>query len=413
MSTRERYSVLSAGWLSPLSTDLAERLLRRLLRGLRHGCLHVETPSGRLVTIKAAENGPEATIRLKTWSALRRTLAGGGLGFADAYIAGEWSSPDLPALIEILAINAPHLGPTAGGGRLATFASRLRHRANENHRRGSRRNIAYHYDLGNEFYETWLDRGMQYSSAIYAEGDTLETAQQRKLDRITDWLGIGARESVLEIGFGWGAVAEKLAGLGCRVTGLTLSERQLAFASDRLAKGGLAADLRLQDYRDCTGTFDRIVSIEMIEAVGEKYWPLYFGGLRQRLAPGGRVVLQAITIDPGRFETYRRRPDFIQRHVFPGGMLPTVAILEQRATEAGLKLVRSEPFGSSYAQTLAEWRARFHDAWPTVARLGFDERFRRLWDYYLAYCEGGFRAGSIDVGLFEFRRQDDNSAPHA
>jgi cyclopropane-fatty-acyl-phospholipid synthase len=408
MSTRERYSVPAFGWFSSIGADLAERMLLRLLRGLRHGRLHVELPSGRLVTIKGSESGPESTISMRSWSALRRTIIGGGMGFAEAYIAGEWTSPDLPALIELLAINGRHLGPAAGGRRLATLAARLRHRANENDRRGSRRNIAFHYDLGNEFYEAWLDRGMQYSSAIYAPGDTLETAQQRKLDRIADWLGVSGGESVLEIGFGWGAVAERLAGLGCTVTGLTLSERQLAFARERLAGAGLAADLRLQDYRDCTGTFDRIVSIEMVEAVGEKYWPLYFDALSQRLAPGGCAVIQAITIDPDRFEDYRRRPDFIQRHVFPGGMLPTAEILASEAAAAGLTLVRSERFGISYAQTLADWRARFHAAWPAIERLGFDDRFRRLWDYYLAYCEGGFRAGSIDVGLFEFRHQNDD-----
>lgn len=403
MSVREQNSIyLGAG--RPL-LDLPGRFIREVLSRLNKGRLVIELPDGRTIDQRAALPGPEAVLVLHDWRAVRRIVTGGAMGFAESHMAGEWSSPDLPSLIELLAVNIDHLQTMRSGVGVSRFVSRLWHRMHENSRRGSRRNISFHYDLGNAFYESWLDRGMQYSSAIYADGDSLEMAQQRKLDRIVDMLRIEGGERVLEIGFGWGAVAERLAAdHNCAVTGLSLSQRQLDYAQARMADAGLAADLRLQDYRDCEGQFDRVVSIEMVEAVGEKYWRQYFDVLRERLVPGGRAVIQAITIDPGRFDRYRSNPDFIQRYVFPGGMLPTADIIRREVAAAGLVLGHVEQFGASYARTLADWRTRFHAAWHEIEPLGFDLRFRRMWDYYLAYCEGGFRAGSIDVGLFSIER---------
>ncbi|MCX5479792.1 cyclopropane-fatty-acyl-phospholipid synthase [Kaistia geumhonensis] len=401
MSVRERMIESRPGIGARLLPDFAGPLVRMLTRGLRHGRLVVVTPAGSRVERQGALDGPEATISIANIRALRRVLTGGATGFAEGYIAGDWSSPNLPALIELLALNEESLGSPAEGFFASRLRRRLEHRGRRNTREGSRRNISFHYDLGNDFYERWLDRGMQYSSAIRADGDTLETAQQRKLDRIVDLLDLAGGERVLEIGCGWGAVAERLAAeKSCAVTGVTLSTEQLSYARARLAGAALLADLRLQDYRDVDGVFDRIVSVEMIEAVGEEYWPSYFETLWRRLAPGGKAVIQSILIDENRFEAYRRNPDFIQTYIFPGGMLPTPAMLKAQARAAGLVLAHEELHGASYAWTLAEWRTRFHAAWPQIEKMKFDTRFRRLWDYYLAYCEGGFRAGAIDVGIY-------------
>jgi len=279
---------------------------------------------------------------------------------------------------------------------------------NRNTRRGSRRNIAAHYDLGNEFYEQWLDPGMTYSAGLVSlANQTLEEAQDAKLDRVLSLLDLAGGESVLEIGCGWGSLAERMIDRhDCTVTGITLSAEQLAFAQGRLRDRTVAGrcDLRLQDYRDVRGTFDRIVSIEMLEAVGEAYWPTYFEKLQNCLRPGGAAVLQVITIDEARFDYYHRRPDFIQKYIFPGGMLPTTEIIEREIEKAGLQLVAKEFFGESYARTLEEWQRRFQDAWPAIKALGFDARFKRTWEYYLAYCQAGFDTGAINVGLYKIAR---------
>jgi len=279
----------------------------------------------------------------------------------------------------------------------------LAHGSKRNSARGSRRNIAFHYDLGNAFYRLWLDDSMSYSSAIaVTPGQSLEQAQQARLAHIAHLLQLTPSADVLEIGFGWGGLATTMAPQCRTVTGLTLSHEQLAWAKRRVSAKGLEAkiDLRLQDYRAVTGAFDRIVSIEMLEAVGEAYWPVYFAKLAQCLKPGGRIVLQAITIHPDRYASYKRSPDFIQHYIFPGGMLPTPDILAAQARKAGLAIVSQQTFAAGYAATLAEWRRRFLAAWPEVEKLGFDTRFRKLWDYYLSYCEAGFRIGTIDVGLY-------------
>jgi cyclopropane-fatty-acyl-phospholipid synthase len=383
---------------------LSRVFLRRLMNQMILGSMTVQTPAGDTLDHVAQQPGPHATLIIHRWRAVRRLLIDGQIGFGESYMDGDWSSPDLTALIELAALNQDELADTFVGTRLARLTERVRHAARANTIRRSRRNIEAHYDLGNEFYAAWLDRGMSYSSGIYGPGCvSLEAAQDAKQARVIERLGLHGGERVLEIGCGWGGLAERLIReCGCHVTGLTLSPAQLEHA--RLRLGNSPADrhdLRLQDYRDVAGVFDRIVSIEMLEAVGADYWPLYFDRLRACMAESGRAVLQVITIAERYCASYRRDPDFIQRHIFPGGMLPSVEQLRAQIDRAGLALRSAEHFGASYAATLAEWRRRFDDAWPRLSLLGFDERFRRKWEYYLAYCEAGFRAGSIDVGLYE------------
>ncbi|MFI5032118.1 MAG: class I SAM-dependent methyltransferase [Reyranellales bacterium] len=385
---------------------LAAGLLRRLLPDLESGQITIITPAGNHVVLQGREPGEQATIVLRRWRALHRLLIGGDLGFAEAYIDGDWSSPDLLGLLDLLTHNAEAVDRKLRGMLPVRLVHRLRHLLNANTPRGSRRNISFHYDLGNAFYALWLDPQMIYSSALYRDAsETLEQAQEAKLDRIVELLSPAEGDAILEIGCGWGALALRLAQRRARVTGLTLSTEQLAWALDR-ARHTDAAErcaFELKDYRKAAGRFDRIVSIEMLEAVGERYWPTYFGKLRELLAPHGTAVIQVITIDEKRFEHYRRHSDFIQRHVFPGGMLPTGAAIAREAAAAGLEVVGRETFGDSYARTLEEWRRRFLRAWPTIQHLGVDLPFRRLWDYYLCYCAAGFRAGAIDVGLYTLR----------
>ena len=371
-----------------------------LLSSVRVGRLTLVTPSGVRLTHTPTAPGPEGTMVLHRWRTLRRLLAGGDVAGGEAYMDGDWSSPDLPALIELVASNAA-LVQTIGGSRIARWLNRLHHRMNANTKRGSKRNIVRHYDLGNEYYAAWLDPGMTYSSALYRTGtESLEDAQIAKQDRAIDLLALNGGERVLEIGCGWGGLAERLLHRSaCHVTGLTLSPAQCAFAIDRLRETR-GADFRLEDYRDTDGCFDRIVSIEMLEAVGEAWWPAYFATLRDRLHPGGVAVLQAITIAEDRFDAYRTCVDFIQRYIFPGGMLPSKTEMRRQIAAAGLELRSVETFGESYARTLAEWRRRFLLAWPEIAKQGFDPRFKRMWEYYLSYCEAGFRSAATDVGLY-------------
>lgn len=402
----ERQAAMADSSLSlPRGIGLSRWFLRRLLSRITVGRLCIVTPEGERLGSRSGAPGPQALIVLKRWRAMRRLLLDGDIGLAEAYRDGDFTTPDLTALIEIGARNDATLRRLVSGTWPARLLNRFRHRRNANSRAGSRRNITAHYDLGNDFYQAWLDAGMTYSSALFEEpADTLETAQERKLDRIVEMLDLSGAEHVLEIGCGWGALAERLAREGCRVTAITLSPAQLAYAQRRIDEAGLSerVDLRLQDYRDVAGRFDRTVSIEMIEAVGRDYWPTYFATLGGSLASGGRAVVQAITIDDAVFEPYQKGSDFIQRFIFPGGCLPSVPVLEQEAQSAGLTTIERIAFGASYAATLQEWRRRFLQHWPEIESQGFDEPFRRLWEFYLCYCEAGFRAGTIDVSLVAF-----------
>ncbi|MBY0509367.1 MAG: cyclopropane-fatty-acyl-phospholipid synthase family protein [Rhodospirillaceae bacterium] len=352
--------------------------------------------------------GPHAVIRVKRWRAVRKFLTQGDYGFVESYLDGDWESDELSDIIELAVRNSESWNAGKLQGAFHKVWQRVAHWMRDNSKSGSRRNIAAHYDLGNDFYKQWLDPTMTYSSAYFAKpGQSLSEGQIEKYRRIAQFLDLKPEHNVLEVGFGWGGFAEfAVKEYGCRITGVTLSKEQLKFAGERLQKQGLAekVDLRLQDYRDVGGTFDRIASIEMFEAVGEPHWPRYFDMIRERLAPGGAAALQIITIDENRFDEYRRNPDFIQRYIFPGGMLPSVERLKTQVDRAKLVFEDAVMFGDSYAVTLKEWRDRFLAAWHTIEPLGFDDRFRRMWEMYLAYCEGGFRAQAIDVGQFKLVR---------
>lgn len=386
--------------------ELVIRLITRALRGAEIvGCLTLELPSGRVETF--GRDGPEARVVLASMRPLWRGLRRGALGLVEAHIEGEIDSPDLAAVLRFALANRHAYHALSGGLTRPRLIDRLWHRWRANTLTGSRRNIAAHYDLGNAFYALWLDPSMTYSSAIFeAETPSLEAAQAVKLGRIVEALELSDGARVLEIGCGWGALAEAIARAGAEVDAITISAEQLAVASARIEAAGLAgrATARFCDYRSLDGVYDRIVSIEMIEAVGAENWPVYFATLRDRLVPGGSAVLQAITIDERHFEAYRADPDFIQRYIFPGGMLPTVAAMASHAASAGLTFETVEQFGAGYARTLSEWRRRFDEAWPQIGALGFDDRFRRMWRYYLTYCEIGFEASDIDVGIYRLRR---------
>lgn len=396
--TAQTRSLSFAALRRPRSNDL---LLSLLEHRLAAGQLTLTLPGGERRVLVGAAPGPQADIRLNRLRALRRLVTGGSVGLGEAYLDGDWDSTDLTALLELGDINERAVGVAFDGHPLLRLGLKLWHRLHDNTRRGSRRNIAAHYDLGNAFYSQWLDPGMSYSSALFSgDDDSLARAQERKYRAIAEDIGIRPGMRVLEIGCGWGGFAELLAGdYGAEVVGLTLSTEQQAWATRRLAEAGLASrcEIRLQDYRDVAGQFDRIVSVEMIEAVGERWWPTYFATLRDRLKPGGKAGLQAIVIADDRFESYRRACDFIQRHVFPGGMLPSPGALRSQADQAGLELVTTRRFGLDYDRTLERWGRDFRQSWPGIAPLGFDDRFKRLWEFYIAYCRAGFRTRAVDV----------------
>ena len=393
--------------LAGSGTVLGRYALETFLSVVKIGRVRVELPGGDRIEHVGERPGPAADIKFHNWRGLRRMFVQGDIGFATGFLDGDWTSSDVSTLIELGARNGSRLMDALSGLLPYRFFNWIAHRGNDNTKAGSRRNIIAHYDLGNEFYRLWLDRRMMYSSAIFdSDDESLEEAQGKKLARIVERLEVSPASTVLEIGSGWGGLAAALARAGAnKVTSLTISPSQLAEAQARVERENLAdrVEFRLQDYRDVDGRFDRIVSIEMIEAVGKNFMSKYFETIRDRLKPEGICVLQAITIAEDRFADYCRRPDFIQRFIFPGGFLPSKTYLREAAEQAGLKLIAAENFGQSYALTLKEWRRRFVESWPQIEQLGFDGPFRRLWEYYLCYCEGGFRSGMIDVGLYRLQ----------
>lgn len=383
---------------APAAFQAAARIMTR---NWQTGVLVFVLPDGRELRLSADRPGPEGHLIVRDYRFMRRVLASGDIGLAEGYMAGEWDTPDLSALLEVLALNFDNIERVATGNPLMSLLHFVQHLLRPNTRDGSRRNIHAHYDLGNAFYSRWLDPTMTYSAARFAKpGEALSEAQRRKYRTLAESMDLRAGQHVLEIGCGWGGFAEYAAReVGARVTGITISEEQYRFAKERMFAQGLneRADIRLIDYRDVDGQFDRVASIEMFEAVGERYWPTYFGKVRESLKPGGRAGLQIITIQDELFEDYRRRADFIQRYIFPGGMLPSEARLKAETERAGLSWAGVSRFGQHYADTLAEWASRFEGAWDDIKRLGFDERFRKLWRFYLSYCEAGFRTARTDV----------------
>ncbi|MGE5338725.1 MAG: class I SAM-dependent methyltransferase [Gemmatimonadota bacterium] len=390
--------------LNPMRYPARVRWLLRVLDRVRHGSISVRFPDGQQATFGAGS--PRADITLANWNVLEAALSSGDIGVAETYFAGDWSSSDLVRLLAFFVRNRAAAEQLIYGNSLGRLWYRVRHLLHRNTRGQAKKNIQAHYDLGNDFYALWLDESMTYSSALFEEaGDPhapatereLRAAQHAKYARVLDQLALPPGSNVLEIGCGWGGFAHTAALAGHRVTGLTLSPAQLSFAREQLSRDGLDADLRLQDYRDECGRYDGIASIEMFEAVGEAYWPAYFDALKRCLAPDGRACVQTIEIADALFERYRRGTDFIQQYVFPGGMLPSPGAFAAQAQRAGLRIVQARSFGRSYARTLATWRARFLAQQKAVRALGFDERFLRMWEMYLAYCEAAFAEGNTDV----------------
>jgi cyclopropane-fatty-acyl-phospholipid synthase len=375
---------------------------------LRRGTLDVTLLDGRVMRFGGAEPGPAAQMMLHSYGFASKLINNGDIGIAEAYLRGEWDTPDLTQFLYLFCVNHELIQSMLADKPLVRFVQTVRHWFNRNTRRQARRNIYAHYDIGNAFYSAWLDPSMTYSSALY-EDDTsdLTAAQNNKYRRLAEAIDLRPGQKVLEIGCGWGGFAEFAAKtFNAKVVGLTISKEQRDFAQKRIQAAGLNdnVEIKLQDYRDERDRYDRIASIEMIEAVGEEFWPKYFSQVRDRLLPGGLAGIQAITIQDSMFQSYRREVDFIQRYVFPGGMLPSPQVLKAFGERFGVPVIRERIFGQDYAKTLATWRNNFRAAWPNLTPLGFDERFRRLWEYYLAYCEAGFLSGNIDVRQVVFAK---------
>jgi cyclopropane-fatty-acyl-phospholipid synthase len=366
-------------------------------------------PDGRCIRFRNVNDGPEATVEVHDYDFVKPAIAGGDVGFAEAYMDGLWSTPDLTGVLRFFSANFDAASRLARGGWIVRSMNMLRHAfTRRNSRTGARRNIMAHYDLGNAFYEAWLDPSMTYSSAMFeSPNQSLEQAQMNKYRNICDRLNAGPSSRILEIGCGWGGFAEYAAKhRGSQVTCLTISPAQRDYAEARMARQGLSGqvEIRLEDYRDHKGSYDAVASIEMFEAVGEAYWPGYFSKVHASLRPGGRAALQIITIEDGLFQKYRRRVDFIQQYIFPGGMLISEDALKDQVNAAGLRHDGVAYFGQDYARTCREWARAFNGRWDDIRALGFDETFRRLWNFYLSYCEAGFSDGRINVGQFQLTR---------
>ena len=389
----------------PRHAPPATRLLFALLTRLAHGEVVLRTPDGLSHRFGSGHgHAGRADLAFNDWRVAREVLTGGDVAFAEAYMDGRWETPDLTALLTVLACNQQALERAFYGHAWQRTLFRLKHWLNANTRRQARRNIVAHYDLGNAFYGLWLDPTMTYSSALFGGDSTqsLAAAQEAKYARILDELALPRGAHILEIGCGWGGFAEAAARAGYRVTGLSLSSAQTAFARERIARAGFAdqVEFRIQDYRDVRGTFDGVASIEMFEAVGERWWPAYFAAVRRALRPGGRACIQTITIADERFERYRTQSDFIQQYIFPGGMLASPARFAAAAGAAALEPVNGLSFGADYAETLKRWLAAFDAHADAVRAQGFSERFIRCWRFYLAYCAAGFASGSTDVAHY-------------
>ena len=393
----------------PEAAPATARAVFRLMKKLRHGTLEVQMPDGSWAHFGTqCEGEPRAAIRLRNWNACSAALKSGDIGFAESYIAGDWSTPDLTALLTLFIANRDEVEGVIYGSWWGSLLYRIKHLVQRNSRRGSQKNIHAHYDLGNEFYRLWLDPTMNYSSAWF-EGDRsgdLVSAQWAKVRRALVECEVKAGDRVLEVGCGWGALAECAArDFGAVVSGVTLSREQLAWGQNRLVEAGLAGELRYQDYRDIDdGPFDAVASIEMFEAVGREYWPGFFAMLKRQLVPGGKACIQSITIRDDLFERYAKSTDFIQQYIFPGGLLPSPSAFRAAAAKAGLTVVNELEFGLDYAETLRRWRQAFLSRDSAVRKLGFDTRFMRIWEFYLAYCEAAFATGNTSVMQFTLQR---------
>ncbi len=379
---------------------------------LNNGQVDFVLRDGRVFRAEGKNPGPIAVLEVNDDEIFARLIREGDLGFCEAYLDGSWSTPDLQAFMDFVHADNNEVYDSFPGMSLVRAFEKVRFWLQSNSKRQSLKNISYHYDLGNDFYKLWLDDTMTYSSAIFETGqESLENAQTAKYASMVDQMGVSRGDHVLEIGCGWGGFAEYAAAEhGLTVTGLTLSKEQLDFAQERIAQKGLQDKVvfKLQDYRDEKGIYDGIASIEMFEAVGEKYWPMYFETLRKCLKPGGFATLQIITVRDDRWDIYRRGVDFIQKYIFPGGMLPSPSALLTEVDRAGLQFQKSIEFGQSYSQTLRRWYQNFNKKWDQVADLGFDSRFRRMWNLYLTSCASTFASGNCDVTQITVSNQEQN-----
>ena len=375
---------------------------------MKNGRLDMVLPDGRIFRAEGAGQGPVAEIHIHNVDVFARLIREGDLGFCEAYLDGWWSTPDLQAFLDLVHAGNDDIYDGFLGLKIARAYERFRFWLQSNSKSQARKNISYHYDLGNDFYKLWLDDTMTYSSALFQTGqESLEAAQIAKYASMVDQMGAQPGDHVLEIGCGWGGFAEYAAReRGLKVTGLTISREQHDYAVDRIARAGLSdqVEIKMQDYRDETGLYDGIASIEMFEAVGEKYWPVYFKTLRNRLKPGKQATLQIITVQHRRWQIYRNTVDFIQKYIFPGGMLPSPVVLREEVRKAGLEVAGSIEFGESYSQTLRRWYDTFNDRWDEVAALGFDDRFRRMWNFYLTSCAATFHFRNCDVTQITVRK---------
>ncbi len=383
---------------------LSYRRVRALLADLPEGPLRLVLPDGG-AELCGPPGTPAVTLRVNDWNLFRRLALAGDVGFGAGFAAGEWDSDDLTALLRLFVRAGARLAGAARGVAALRLARRLLHASRRPTRSGARRNVAAHYDLSNDFYRLWLDAGMTYSCAIFAHPDeSLHEAQQRKLRRIAALAGLAPGLRVLEIGCGWGSFLELAAERGCTPVGITLSQAQAEYARARLAASAPAARVEVRDYRDCTGSFDAVVSIEMLEAVGHAHLPDFFAALDRLLAAGGTAVVQSITIPDHRYDSYRANPDFIQTYIFPGGHLPSLAAIAQATARTRLVIESIENIGPHYAPTLRHWREAFLARRSQARALGFDEAFLRRWEYYLAYCEAGFAERIINDHILVLRR---------
>lgn len=392
-------------------TDLPRYFTRvfAMAQEMQRGRIDFVMPDGRRFRAEGKLPGPVAELHIHNNDLFSRLIREGDLGFSDAYLDEWWSTPDLQAFMDLVHADNDELYDGFPGLSMVRLFEKMRFWLQSNSKTQARKNISYHYDLGNDFYGLWLDDTMTYSSALFDENAqlSLEAAQTEKYKSMVDQMGVKPGDHVLEIGCGWGGFAEYAAKeRGLKVTGLTISEEQFKFAKERIEKAGLSGqvNLKLQDYRDETGHYDGIASIEMFEAVGEKYWPTYFNALRDCLKPGGAATLQIITVDHARWDVYKRGVDFIQKYIFPGGMLPSPVILREQVEKAGLIVDKSIEFGKSYDITLRRWHETFNDKWDQITKLGFDERFRRMWNFYLTSCAATFDSGNCDVTQITVRR---------
>jgi cyclopropane-fatty-acyl-phospholipid synthase len=401
----DRRFATGSSWMARLLAPGFQRLLDTIDRGLEEGAIEATLPDGSYRVLGGRNPGPVAIVELKTWRPLVRLVTTGSVGWYRSWAEGEWTSPDPVPIFDLFMRNRHPLGELGRAQGPLRFFNLIWHAFRRNSRANSRRNIAFHYDLGNDFYETWLDTTMSYSSGLFAEpisaDESLESAQHRKITALLDRLDLKPGSTVLEIGCGWGGLAEVAAAeYQADVTGITLSVEQKAWADERIAKAGLSdlARFEICDYRDVPGTYDAVASVEMVEAVGEKYWPTYMEAISRALKPGGKAAIQYIEIDDAVFESYRTDADFIQTYIFPGGMLISESRFKAAAEKAGLRWEQRTGFGLHYSETLKRWLQNF-DATIAAGKMpaGFDPEFVKLWRFYLMYCEGGFAGGGIDV----------------